>query len=178
MASNGLLNEKQTMFVREYLVDLNATQAAIRAGYSEDSAGQIGHELLKKPEIQAVLSEFMRQRAERTRITADRVLEELGRIAFARITSVATWNESGVRTKPSEELTEDDAAAIQEVSETVNEFGGSVKVKLHDKVRALEMAAKHLGLMKDGAADQNKPAPMLSYRLEELDEVADGEGDA
>lgn len=77
------LTEKQQRFVDEYLVDLNATQAAIRAGYSADTAGAIGHENLKKPEIVLALAEARKAQQERTQITADRVVTELGMIAFA-----------------------------------------------------------------------------------------------
>lgn len=84
MTADGL-NEKQARFVAEYMIDLNATQAATRAGYSAKTAYAIGHELLKKPEIQAALTAAMDDRSERTQITADRVLEELARIGFADI---------------------------------------------------------------------------------------------
>lgn len=77
------LTEKQQRFVDEYLVDLNATQAAIRAGYSADTAGSIGHENLQKPEIVLAIAEARRAQQERTQITADRVVMELGLIAFA-----------------------------------------------------------------------------------------------
>jgi hypothetical protein len=77
------LTEKQQRFVAEYLVDLNATQAAIRAGYSADTAGSIGHENLQKPEIVLAIAEARKAQQERTQITADRVVMELGLIAFA-----------------------------------------------------------------------------------------------
>jgi phage terminase small subunit len=68
------LNPKQQRFVDEYLVDLNATQAAIRSGYSKKTAYSIGDELLKKPEVAARVQAAMDKRAERTEITADYVL--------------------------------------------------------------------------------------------------------
>ena len=71
------LNLKQQAFVREYVVDLNATQAAIRAGYSEKTAGAIGHELLQKPEIQACVEEELAAKRERANLTADHVLAML-----------------------------------------------------------------------------------------------------
>lgn len=71
------LNEKQAAFVREYLVDFNATQAAIRAGYSSKTAGQIGHELLKKPEVQAALKEGQNRLAEATETEAEWVRRRL-----------------------------------------------------------------------------------------------------
>lgn len=77
------LNPKQQRFVDEYLVDLNATQAAIRAGYSVDTAGAIGHENLKKPDIQLAITEARKLQQERTGITADKVLLEIASIAMA-----------------------------------------------------------------------------------------------
>ena len=71
------LTAKQQMFVKEYLVDLNATQAAIRAGYSVKTAGQIGDEILKKPEIAAAVQAGMDARSQRTEITADYVLDTI-----------------------------------------------------------------------------------------------------
>jgi len=72
-----MLNAKQTKFVEEYMVDLNATQAAIRAGYSEKSASAIGHENLSKPEIQSELSKRIQERSQRTQVDADWVVENL-----------------------------------------------------------------------------------------------------
>lgn len=71
------LTPKQQRFVEEYLVDLNATQAAIRAGYSEKTAGAIGGENLEKPEIAAAIQAEMDKRSERTAITADYVLQSI-----------------------------------------------------------------------------------------------------
>lgn len=71
------LNAKQEAFVREYLVDLNATQAAIRAGYSEKTARAIGAENLTKPDIASAIQEAMDERSKRTEITADYVLQSI-----------------------------------------------------------------------------------------------------
>ncbi|RFC65006.1 terminase small subunit [Fulvimarina endophytica] len=77
------LTPKQARFVEEYLVDLNATQASIRAGYSDKTAYSIGHELLGKPEIQAAIAAAQTARSERTEITADMVLQHWWAIATA-----------------------------------------------------------------------------------------------
>ena len=78
-----MLTAKQQRFVEEYLVDLNATQAAIRAGYSEETAGSIGHENLMKPEIAAAIVAAQAERSNRTAITADKVLQHWWAIATA-----------------------------------------------------------------------------------------------
>ena len=75
LSESAAMTPKQEAFVREYLVDLNATQAAIRAGYSKRTAHVIGHENLTKPEIAAAIETAMNERAKRTEITADYVLE-------------------------------------------------------------------------------------------------------
>lgn len=77
------LNAKQNRFVEEYPVDLNATQAAIRAGYSKKTAYSIGQRLLKDVEIQEAIQKAMKDGSERTGITQDKVVEELGKVAFA-----------------------------------------------------------------------------------------------
>ena len=79
-----LENQKHEVFCEEYLKDLNATQSAVRSGYSQKTAGSIGQRLLKKVEIQHRISELMEERSKRTEITADKVIEELGAIAFNR----------------------------------------------------------------------------------------------
>ena len=79
------LTIKQSTFIEEYLVDLNATQAAIRAGYSEKTAKDIGCQNLAKPNIQKAIILAMRKRAKSTGITADKVIAEIAKIGFAEI---------------------------------------------------------------------------------------------
>ena len=91
------LTDKQKRFCEEYLIDLNATKAAIRAGYKEKTAYAQGQRLLKKVEAQEYLQELMDERSKRTEITADRVLQELAAIAFSDRTELAQVGESGDR---------------------------------------------------------------------------------
>lgn len=94
------LTPKQERFVEEYLVDLNATAAAVRAGYSEKTANRIGSENLSKPDIQAAIYAGMKKRSERTKVTIDRVIEGLAEIAFS---SVEEYREKmGMELKPSD----------------------------------------------------------------------------
>lgn len=162
------LTPKQRAFVREYLIDLNATQAAIRAGYSEKAARSVAAENLTKPNIASAIDAAMKLRAERTDITADRVLKELAKIGFADIRKAVKWQsamiteednpEGGditviktvvtnmVQMVASEELDDETAAAIAEVSQNTT---GGVKIKLHDKRAALVDIGRHLGMFKD-----------------------------
>lgn len=159
------LTLKAELFCQEYLIDLNATQAAIRAGYSSDSAGSIGSELLKKPEIRARVDAEMAARSKRTGINADRVLRELGRIAFINPKDVLNLDTAEV--KP--DAAPDDLAAISGVKvkyvphkdfdedgELIIETAIEREVKLADKLKALELCGKHLGLFND-KADLNIP---------------------
>lgn len=120
------LTEKQKRFCEEYLIDLNATQAALRAGYSQRTAYSIGDENLKKPEIQNYLKELMKQRSERTGISADTVLKELEKIAFS-----------------------------------------DTEITGKEKIRALELLGKHLGMFQNQNSDESRV-------LEKLDEVLGG----
>ena len=106
------LTDKQRTFVAEYLVDLNATRAAIRAGYSARNADKIGPELLGKTRVAAVIAEEQTKRAERTELTQDRVLEELKRIAFGDLRDAVVWGPSGIELVDSAALTDAQAAAI------------------------------------------------------------------
>jgi phage terminase small subunit len=145
------LTPKQVRFIDEYLVDLNATQAAVRAGYSAKMAASIGHENLRKPEIASAIAEEQGVRSVRLGITADRVLQELARIAFSDIRQVVTWGEEGLTLRPSSGLSADIAAVVQQISQTAD---GRHHVKLHPKLDALDKLARHLGLY-DGRAEQN-----------------------
>jgi phage terminase small subunit len=149
-----MLTPKQERFIAEYLIDLNATQAAIRAGYSEKTARSIGAENLAKPDIQAALQEAMRARAERTDVTADMVVRELAKIGFANMSDYMRATPGGDPYLDFSALTRDQAAALVEV--TVDDFVDGrgddardvrrVKFKLADKRAALVDLGKHLGL--------------------------------
>lgn len=143
------LAEKQATFVQEYLIDLNATQAAIRAGYSPGSAARYAIELLNKTHVAEAIKKAMQERNQRVEISQDRILEELARIAFGDLRDAVTWGKEGVKLKESAELTEDQAAAISEVGETVTKEGGSTRIKRHDKVKAIELLMRHKGMLND-----------------------------
>jgi len=149
MAGKGITSKKQRLFVAEYLVDLNATQAAIRAGYSAKRADSIGYEILRKPEIAEAIQKAMADREKRTEITSDRVLNELAKIGFGDPRAVMKWGPGGVSLRESSELTDEEAAFVSEVSESFSENGRTLKLKTNDKIRALELIARHLGMFKE-----------------------------
>lgn len=149
------LTPKQAAFVREYLIDLNGTQAAIRAGYSERTANEQAARLLANVSVSKAVAEAQAERADRLEITADRVLAELAKIGFADMRDVASWGETvvdedgkpihGVKIVSSDRLTDSAAAAISEIAETP----AGLRIKLHDKRAALVDMGKHLGMFTD-----------------------------
>lgn len=149
------LTAKQQQFVDEYLIDLNATQAAIRAGYSEKTANRIATENLSKPVIADLITKRQQDRSVRTEISQDRVLKEYARLAFFDPRKL--FNNDG-SPKEITSLDDDTAAAIagldvQEVYEGVGdsrEFVGYIKkYKIADKKGALDSVARHLGMFTD-----------------------------
>lgn len=139
------MNPKQLRFCQEYLVDLNGTQAAIRAGYSAKTATAIGAEHLTKPHIQAEIQRLQQQRSERLEITADDVLKDLAAIAFTPITSVLTIADGKVTLKPSEEWSDDAHKAVENVRQSKDGFS----IKMHSKLDALGKLMQHLGMLSD-----------------------------
>lgn len=143
------ITKKQERFIEEYLVDLNATQAAIRAGYSPETAGEIGSENLKKPEIANRIAKAMAERSRRTGINQDRVIRELARMAFVNPNDVINPLDASVR----QEAVEDDLACIQSVKVKTTSKGEQEvverEVRLNDKMKALELLGRHLGMFTD-----------------------------
>jgi phage terminase small subunit len=148
------LNPRKQRFITEYLVDLNATQAAIRAGYRRTSAHNQGCRLLRDPEVAQAVTHAQQARAERTAITQDRVLREYARLAFFDARQVLYPDGSP---RPLHELDEDTAAAISgiEISTLAgrardgSEAATVRKYRLADKKPALDALARHLGLFID-----------------------------
>lgn len=143
------LTDLQKRFIELYLIHLNASRAAREAGYSETTAGSIGYEVLRHPAVAAAIEKAQAERSARTKITQDRVLLEIGRIAFADPRKIFSWGPGGVVIQDSSTLSEDDAAIVTEASQTAGRDGKTIKIKLADKTAALTLAGKHLGMFTD-----------------------------
>lgn len=164
-----MLTAAQKRFVEEYLIDLNATAAYRRAGYSAtgNAAEVNAARLLRNAKVTEAIAKAQAKRSERTEITQDRVLRELAKIGFADMRKLLKWTgnqtvfdeneaeDSGevnirvanlVTLFDSDELPDDVAASIAEISQTKE---GALKVKLHDKQAALVSIGRHLGMFKD-----------------------------
>ena len=145
------LTPKQARFVTEYLTDLNATQAAIRCGYSEATAKSQGSRLLTNVDVAAAIAAKQEQRLEKLELTAERVLQELARVAF--VDPRRLFNDDGTL-KPVSQLSADDAAAIAQLDvlkQNVTAGDGVMdtvhRIKFVEKIRALELLAKHFALL-------------------------------
>lgn len=163
------MTQKQKRFIEEYLIDLNATQAAIRAGYSPDTAQQTGSENLSKPVIRAQIDRAMAERSKRTGVNAERVVQELAKIAFVNAAEVIDPKTATVK----EDALPEDTAAIQSVKvKTFGEDGLEREIKMADKIKALELLGKHLGMF------QNNVSVTLgsSDKLDDIMSQIGGEG--
>uniref|UniRef100_UPI003FEFD370 terminase small subunit n=1 Tax=Lachnospira sp. TaxID=2049031 RepID=UPI003FEFD370 len=163
------LTDKQKRFCDEYLIDLNATQAAIRAGYSEKTAYRTGADNLRKPQIEEYIAKRQKELSRSTEITQERVIKELALIAFSNNADYAHVVEKKMKAevggalvdvldedgKPvmyrtvepvlTEELTEEQKRALA----VIKKGKEGLEVKSCDKVKALELLGKHLGIFTD-----------------------------
>lgn len=147
---------RRAAFVQEYLIDLNATQAAIRAGYSPRTANTQGAQLLANVSVRSAIAEAMQAREERTQITQDRVLQELARLSFGDLRKA--YKEDGELKLP-HEWDDDTAAMMSGVDVVTTSVGGgkdeapvsltTKKVKVFDKSAALTLCMRHLGMLND-----------------------------
>lgn len=147
------LTPRQARFVDEYLLDLNATQAAIRAGYSAKNAESIGYQLLQKTPVGNSVARAKAARSAKIGLTADRVLEELAALGFAKLADFAEWGPERFELRESSDLIDSRAVLEVKVKETVltTETGDIITkreqgIKLHDKVGTLKLLGQHIGL--------------------------------
>ena len=152
-----LPNAKRERFCLEYLVDLNGAQAAIRAGYARKAARQQAHDLLTIPDVQARVAELQEEKAKSLAVTGARVIEELARVGFGNLRRLVEWSGSGVKMLDCDEVGEDAQRSVVSVKQTVRTRGRGedatttteTEIKIHDKVKALELLARHTGVIKD-----------------------------
>lgn len=142
------LTGKQEKFCREYLIDLNLTQAAIRAGYSKKTAYAIGSENLRKPQIQEFLRGFRKNISEKNDNLSQKVIDELVRIGFSNVQDFIT---DGNTIRDISQIDRQTASPVASVKKSVTTFGEDghkevVEFKLWDKVGALEKLGRHLGI--------------------------------
>jgi len=150
--ADGELTPKQARFAEEYVKDLNGTRAAIRAGYSANSADAQASTLLTNPRVGTAIAELKRKRSLKTAITAERVLKEIALLAFSDFTHYQVDEEGVVTLTPG--APKNAKRAVQAVKRKVRYAAdGSreveVEIKLWDKPGPLRLAGRHVGLFSD-----------------------------
>jgi phage terminase small subunit len=143
------LTPKKKRFCEEYCVDSNGTQAAIRAGYSVRSAGQMAEQLLKKHEIQECIATLRKESTARVNVTIDRVVEEYAAIAFANTMKAVEVKAGKLLVKDPTTLPEQLQRAIASISPVQTKDGVFFKLTFFDKVRALDSLGKYLGMFSE-----------------------------
>lgn len=166
------MNDRDKRFCTEYMVDMDAKAAAIRAGFrpstARNAAAWIHQEHPTKPKLREEIDRLIEKRARRTEITADRVLQELARIAFVNITDVVT-PQGGL--KP--DVDRDDSAAVSGVKIKYTAEGTEREVKLHDKGFALRLLGMHLGMFIEKPKEDESGKKFEVEFSEELEEYAE-----
>ena len=173
--AKGDLTNRQKRFVSEYLIDLNGAQAATRAGYARKSARVAAAQLLANPNISDAIQEQMRAREARTLITADRVIAEFARVAFFDPSNV--FGKDG-KPLPVSQMDEDTRRAIAGldvvfVGNSETGVGEVQKIKIANKLQALENLGKHLGIYEK---DNKQPGEDAAKALSSVLDYCFGEG--
>jgi len=178
MKARGILTPKQKAFVEEYLVDLNATQSAIRAGYSPRTAYRTGADNLKKPQISEAIQAGKDKRSAKTEITAEKVVRELDRIAFTDPSEIVSVVDGRVKIKDTSELTAAQRMIVSELGEVTTASGTNIRLKTQDRIRALELLGKHLGVFPSSKLEVSGPGggpiPLVAMSDAELERIASG----
>lgn len=143
-ARRARLSPKQKLFVEAYLQTMNATEAARRAGYYAPNNNSM--RVLHDPLVWSAIEARMAERRAQNPHLEQRILEELCRIAFADPRELMRWGPDGVELRPSDALSLEAAAQVSEVAEG---RGGVIRLKKHDKLKALELLGRHLGMFAD-----------------------------
>lgn len=157
------LTARQERFVEEYMIDLDAKNAAIRAGYSARSAKTLGPRLTKMKNVAARIEEEKARRARRTGITAERVLRELAQLAFFDASKCL-----GMLNGDMEKMEELERETASIAAFKIGKAG--IEIRFHDKTRALELLGRHMGIFREENAGREAIQVELGSGVEELAE--------
>lgn len=159
------MTPKQEQFCYEYMRDLNGAQAAIRAGFSKDTAREQASRLLSNVNIRDRVKKLQKELAERTMVSAEMVVQELTRIGFSNIQD---YLETGNAIADLTQIPYETASAVESVKKSITEFEGGSKTvttfTLHDKVSALEKLGRHLGIFE---IDNKQKRPKIKVTIDE-----------
>ncbi len=168
------LTEKQIRFCKEYIIDANKTQAAIKAGYSSKTAESQGSRLLTNVNVVNFIQELKKDVEKANKITIQKVLNELDKMAFSNITDYIEVKEDTITLTDWTKLSKEQTAAIESVHQTKDGY----RIKLYNKPHALEMIGKHLGMFAEiDKEDLPEPPECENMTDEQLDNyIKNGNG--
>lgn len=149
MSNSKKLTAKQARFIEEYMVDLNATQAAIRAGYSEKTGKDIGCQNLAKPNIASEIAKRRAKVSDKVGMTAEKLRAENAKLAFSSVLDFYKVSGQEMILKSPSDISEDAWAAVSEIT-VINLPDGSgqgIKLKMHSKPKAIELGHKEQGML-------------------------------
>ena len=170
------LTAKQEKFCQEYMIDLNATQAAVRAGYAAHSVsafGTIGVANLQKVAIKAEIQRVRAKRSEKTGIKAEDVVLELAKVAFSNIEDFAKITKRNVTFTEFKKLAREQLAAVESIGSTKE---GKITLKLHSKLNALEQLGRHFGINEaDNAQKGDKTINIINFNnIDDTQQIISG----
>jgi phage terminase small subunit len=166
------LTDKQRIFIKEYLIDKNATRSAIAAGYSAKNASEIGSKLVRKSGVRAAIevglaeqTARIQKRAGRFEVTRERIISELALMAFADIDEYVQVTDRGVRIIATKDRRKKRGRAIKRITESTSLNGGSQGLELHDKKGALDSLAKMCGWVTEKVEHTGKDGGPIASTL-------------
>ena len=155
------LTPKQQRFCDEYLIDMNATRAALRAGYTQATA--MNGQLMEMPKIQAYLKERTAEASKKLQVSHETLLGELMKVAFANMGDY--FGDDG-KIKPMQDIVDDKKSAIWSLKVSEGKYGTTVQLRLHNKLAALEKIAKHIKFYE---VEQKQPEPQEAVYVDKGD---------
>jgi len=164
------LDARESRFVNEYLIDLDPKRAALAAGYSATTAASKAYQWVSnskvKPQVYKAIAKIQERLAQKVEVTQERIVAELAKVGFSDMRNFTEWGPGGVQLKDSSDLEPGQAACVAEVSESTTKDGGSIRFKLHDKVAALHLLMKHLGMLRDKVELTGKDGGPIESKFE------------
>jgi phage terminase small subunit len=165
------LSLKQEKFLSEYLRCGNATKAALNAGYSKESAGRQAGRLMKNDLIKKEIDKRKAEIAEKSKVKASDVINELRKIAFSDITNIANVEGDDVIFKTTTDLAQDVTATISSIEKNETKYGTTIKIRQWDKIKALQMLGEYFGILSGEGKDNGKDKTIpLKYNEKYLKE--------